>query len=132
MPPIESWAQRLRQYATWAGLTREDLFADDEMRRPLTFHDLRHSGITWRALRGDDPMKIMRAAGHADLRTSQRYVNEAQTFEDRSTFGTMFPAVGLERLLGFGLSSGFHRNSFPQVQDNTLELGRPQGDSNPC
>jgi integrase len=81
MPPREEWAARLRKYLGWAGVTRVDLFADDATRRPINFHDLRHSGITWRAVRGDEPLKIQRAAGHDDLRTTQRYINEAQTFE---------------------------------------------------
>jgi integrase len=45
-------------------VTRADLFADDATRRDLSFHDLRHSGITWRAVRGDEPLKVQRAAGH--------------------------------------------------------------------
>jgi integrase len=65
----------------WAGLTGADIFADDATRRPINFHHLRHTGITWRAVRGDKPSKIMRAAGHDDLSTTQRYINEAQTFE---------------------------------------------------
>jgi Phage integrase family len=90
MPPRESLAARLRKYLGWAGVTRADLFADDATRRPLNFHDLRHTGITWRAVRSDNHVQIMRAAGHDDLATTQRYINEAQTFEP-ATFGEPFP-----------------------------------------
>jgi hypothetical protein len=98
MPPAEEMAKRLRRYVAWAcedaGIElREELLADDETRRPLVWHDLRHTGITWRAVRGDDPLKVQRAAGHTDLRTTQRYINEAQTFEDRGTFGEPFPPL---------------------------------------
>lgn len=41
--------------------------ADDQTRRPIVWHGLRHSGITWRAVRGDEHLKIQRAAGHTDL-----------------------------------------------------------------
>ncbi len=63
-------------------------------------------GITWRALRGDDPLKIQRAAGHDDLKTTQRYINEAQTFEGQS-FGEPFPGVPLPLLSIYGSNSGF-------------------------
>ncbi len=97
MPQRKDWAKRLRKYLGWAladaGIKpREDLFADDETRRPMSFHDLRHTGISWRAIRGDDPLKIQRAAGHDDLRTTQRYIEEAETF-DREAFGSPFPSL---------------------------------------
>ena len=105
MPPREEWAERLRKYLGWAGVTRSDLFADDAIRRQISFHDLRHTGITWRAVRGDEPLKVMRAAGHDDLRTTQRYINEAQTFEGPS-FGLPFRAVPIEQLSTFGRTFG--------------------------
>lgn len=105
MPPAELMAPKLRQYVRWAledagMVVREDLFADDETRRQLTWHDLRHTGLTWRAVRGDDPMKIMRAAGHSDMATTQLYINEAQTFEDVGTFGEPFPPLDLALMTG--------------------------------
>jgi integrase len=105
MPPIEEMPPKLRKYVRWgledAGMpVREDLFADDETRRPLSWHDLRHTGITWRAVRGDDPMKIMRSAGHSDMATTQLYINEAQTFEDAQTFGEPFPALDVPAMMG--------------------------------
>ena len=106
LPPRESLAKRLRKYLSWAGVTRAEVFAVDETRRALNFHDLRHTGITWRAVRGDEPLKVQRAAGHDDLATTQRYINEAQTFEG-VRFGQPFPPVALSSLVGFGLSFGF-------------------------
>ncbi len=97
MPIQREWAKRLRRYLRWgledAGIAiRDDLFADDTTRRQLSFHDLRHTGITWRAVRGDEPLKIQRAAGHDDLRTTQRYIEESETF-DRAGFGEPFPPL---------------------------------------
>ncbi len=100
MPPAVDWAKKLRVYLERAGVDRADLFANDATRRQISFHDLRHTGITWRAVRGDDPMKIMRAAGHDDMRTTQRYINEAETF-DAATFGTPFPPVPVEYLRAY-------------------------------
>ena len=81
----------LRRHLRLAGVTRAELFTDDETRIPLTFHDLRATGITWRAVRGDDPLKIQRDAGHRDLATTQRYIREASVYGDG--FGAVFPEL---------------------------------------
>jgi integrase len=145
MPPSEEMAKRLRRYVAWAcedaGIElREELLADDETRRPLVWHDLRHTGITWRAVRGDDPLKVQRASGHTDLRTTQRYINEAQTFEDAATFGVPFPALPVDALMaidGAGSGAEGFRSSFAisdraaaRKPEKTVVCGRPQGDSN--
>ncbi|HEY1696182.1 MAG TPA: site-specific integrase [Polyangiaceae bacterium] len=139
MPPREEWARRLRKYLGWAGVTRAELFVpkDHPTLRRLTFHDLRHTGITWRAIRGDDPMKVERAAGHDDLKTTQRYINEAETFEG-SAFGEPFPAVDVELLTPFpGGAANTVRTSVIPAVDNAIrsrfpeESGRPQRESNP-
>ncbi|MGD0678195.1 MAG: site-specific integrase, partial [Polyangiaceae bacterium] len=129
-PPRESLAKRLRKYLSWAGVTRAELFAEDETRRTITFHDLRHTGITWRAVRGDEPLKVQRAAGHDDLATTQRYINEAQTFEG-VLFGQPFPPVAISALVGFGLSFGVLATAMADGVGFSHESLRPQGDSNP-
>jgi integrase len=130
MPPGESAAKRLRKYLGWAVLKRGDLFADDAMRRPLDFHDLRHTGITWRAVRGDDHLKVMRAAGHDDPRTTMRYVNEAQTFEGVS-FGEPFPTIPLGLLSNFGSNNGFEPSIHTESPAFLGEKPCPQRESNP-
>jgi hypothetical protein len=79
MPSIGRQSHKLRVYLQRAGVTRADLFTSDATRKALTFHDLRATGITWCAVRGDDPWKIMQRAGHADLETTRIYVREAET-----------------------------------------------------
>jgi integrase len=91
MPAVCEWAAGLRRHLRIAGVTRADLFAHDETRRQISFHDLRHTGITWRAVRGDPAFDIKDGAGHTDLETTQRYVNEARVFGD--DFGEPFPAL---------------------------------------
>jgi integrase len=77
--PQKKAAAKLREHLKRAGITRADLHADDESRKPLSFHDAgRATGITWMALRGDDPLKIQRRAGHADFDTTQIYIREAE------------------------------------------------------
>lgn len=98
MPPPEALSATLRRYLEWAGVTREDLFVpeSDPTRRRIVFHSLRDTGITWRAVRGDDPLKIQRAAGHDDFATTQGYIHAAEVFG--TGFGTVFPPIP-ERLL---------------------------------
>jgi integrase len=128
MPPREEWAARLRKYLKWAGIKRADLFADDNTRRQISFHDLRHTGITWRALRGDEPLKVQRAAGHDDLRTTQRYINEAQTFEGEN-FGEPFPTLPLDALCRFGSGFGVSAVENPPRPYFSQEQERPQRES---
>lgn len=93
MPPVRELSDQLRRYLGWAGVTRAELFADDETRAPLTFHDLRATGITWRAVRGDDALKIQRAVGHTSLATTQRYIREAEVIGRE--IGVTFPPLAL-------------------------------------
>jgi integrase len=91
VPPECDLSARLTVYLKLAGCTREDLFADDEHRCSITFHDLRATGITWRAIRGDNPIKIQRAAGHASLNTTQGYIRTAEDLGGLA--GEPFPTV---------------------------------------
>jgi integrase len=110
----------LRADLAEAGVTREELTADDETRRPLDFHDLRHTYGTWRAIRGDDVIKIRFAMGHTDLTTTQRYINEAHVFEG-ARFGVPFGP--LPSLIGPA--------DWPTVR-KTERYQRPQRELNPC
>ena len=95
MPPAEDLADRLRQYLRWAGVQREELFveASDRTRKRITWHDLRATGITWRAVRGDDPLKIQAAAGHKDFATTAGYVRDAEALAE--AFGEVFPPLSI-------------------------------------
>jgi hypothetical protein len=86
----------LKVYLRRAGVTREDLFTTDATRKAMTFHDLRATGITWCAVRGNDPLKIMQRAGHADFTTTQIYLREAENLN--AGFGDVFPPLPPELL----------------------------------
>jgi len=90
-------ARDLRAHLAAAGIDRADLFTNDRTRKWITFHDLRATGITWMAVRGDDPWKIRQRAGHRSLATTERYVRLAE--ELRPGFGIPFPPLP-EALLG--------------------------------
>jgi hypothetical protein len=89
-------SDELRAHLKSAGVERAALFARDATRRPIRLYDLRATGITWMAVRGDDPAKIMRRAGHADFKTTLGYIREAENL--RETFGTVFPPLPPELL----------------------------------
>ena len=84
-------AKHLRAHLKSAGVTRAELFASDKTRKSMTFYDLRATGITWRAIRGDEPLRIQRAAGHSGFETTQGYIREAESV--REEFGEVFPVL---------------------------------------
>ncbi len=90
MPPECDLAARLRTYLKRAGVTRAELFANDSTRKQITFYDLRATGITWMAIRGDEPLRIMQRAGHKNFETTMGYVREAETLGD---VGKPFPEL---------------------------------------
>jgi integrase len=116
MPPREDGAATLRKHLEAVGITRAELYADDATRTPITFHDLRATGITWRAVRGDEPLKIQRSAGHTDLNTTQRYIREAENL--RAGFGDVFPELP-RALLGADPGDGPHGGGERRSPDGT-------------
>ena len=61
-------------------------------RKQIGFHDAgRSTGITWMALRGDDPLKIQCRAGHQDFATTQGYIREAENLT--CVIGVPFPPL---------------------------------------
>jgi integrase len=91
MPASGQLSAKLKVYLRRAGITRADLFTSDETRKAITFHDLRATGITWCAVRGDDALKIKQRAGHASFSTTEGYIREAENM--RAGFGAVFPAL---------------------------------------
>jgi integrase len=74
-----------------AKVKRPDLYVTDATRKRVTWYDLRATGITWRAIRGDEPLRIMRSAGHSDFATTLGYIREAEAVG--AGFGGVFPAL---------------------------------------
>ena len=80
MPPKQKLADELRVHLARAGVDREELHASDDLRRPLSFHDLRHTFATWLALSGASELQIQTRLGHASAEMTQRYIAEAEAF----------------------------------------------------
>lgn len=87
------YAAVLRQDLLTAGATRRELHesSDDPPRSWMTMHDLRTTGITWMAVRGDSVLAVMARAGHSDIKMTQHYVAEAALL--RRGYGTPFPPL---------------------------------------
>jgi len=94
LPDHEDRAVLLREHLQLAGVTRDELFTSDATRRAITFHDLRATGITWAAVRGDDPLRIKQRAGHRSFSTTEGYIREAENL--REGFGEPFPPLPAE------------------------------------
>jgi hypothetical protein len=91
-------ARKLRHYLKVAGVDREELHETTETSQAIVFHGLRATGITWQAVRGDDPLKIKRRAGHASFTTTEIYIREAENLG--AGFGTGFPPLPASILAG--------------------------------
>jgi hypothetical protein len=87
-------ARPFREFLKRAGVERAELHEDTPTRKAMTFYDLRATGITWSAVRGDEPLKIMQRAGHTEFDTTMIYVRMAE--ELRRGFGTPFAPLPAE------------------------------------
>ncbi len=79
-------------------MTRPELFATTATSKQVRFHDLRASGLTWLAIRGDSPVQIQHVAGHTDFATTKKYIDAAGAV-DLLPGEQLFPALP-DRLLG--------------------------------
>jgi len=90
-PVAEHTARSLRDWLRKAGVNRAALHKNSPTHKNITFHDLRATGLTWMANRGDDPLKIQQRAGHTDFNTTQGYIRRAKAV--REGFGQPFPSL---------------------------------------
>jgi integrase len=101
-------SRQLQRCLRLAEVKRAELLVTDRTRNAITFHDLRATGLTWAAVRGDDPLRIKQRAGHRTFSTTEGYIREAENLRD-ADFGTPFPPLPELRIAsGF---SGAHRGA---------------------
>jgi integrase len=81
-------AGELRRHLLLAKVTRTALHEPTETSLPIRFHDLRATGITWAALRGDSLLEIRDRAGHRDVEQTNAYMRRAAAAGD---VGDPFP-----------------------------------------
>src|SRR5579872_1824498 len=136
MPDNEDRAALLRQHLEQAEIKRADLFADNARQKHMTFHDLRATGITWMAVRGDDPLRIKQRAGHSAFSTTEIYIREAENLA--AGFGNVFPPLpsdlvhGTERAPARSkLRSKLRAPATPSQRKDSPSLGGATGDRTP-
>ncbi len=91
LPSERDMARGLRRWLKKAGVERAELHDATPTRKAITFHDLRATGITWMAIRGDEPLRIQQRAGHESFATTAGYIREAEAIRDG--FGHVFPSL---------------------------------------
>ncbi len=69
-----------------AGIDRPELLHATPTSLACRFHDLRASGITWRAARGDSPHARRQEAGHEDQATNDLYLRKLRTLYGANLF----------------------------------------------
>jgi integrase len=107
MPSDRDMSRGLRRWLMRAGVDRADLHERSLTHKAMTFHDLRSTGITWMAVRGDEPLKIQQRAGHKHFDTTQRYIREADSI--REGFGIPFPSLSeVVEILGANRTAQSH------------------------
>jgi len=124
-------ARNLRRWLVKAGITRPALHESTATSLNLTWHDLRATGATWMAVRGDDPLKIMQRCGHKSFSTTMVYVREGEAI--REGFGEPFPPLPECLLRPSGVSqrvSQFAEPLAPSARES-LNFQRGGRDSNP-
>lgn len=73
-PVMSHLAENLRADLLKAGVDRAALHVPRKGARVMRFHDLRATGITYLAIRGDTDNQIRERAGHTDFKTTQIYI----------------------------------------------------------
>ncbi|MGA2451512.1 MAG: tyrosine-type recombinase/integrase [Polyangiaceae bacterium] len=122
LPPPTHAPAYLRRFLLKAGVDRPELHKGSPTRKPMTWHDLRATGLTWMAVRGDDPLKIKQRAGHAAFSTTEIYIRSAEAV--RQGFGEPFPELPA-CLLGSGADAPPSGNSV--IESSLTENGSRNG-----
>lgn len=130
-PCVKDQSGELRRALRRAGVERAELFDDLPTLKPMTFHDLRATGITWEAIAGTEPLRIQQRAGHSALTTTQIYIRMAE--DVRGDFGTTFGPLPADLGSRDGSQDGYRGVS--SRAGNTLPQGVSaefwERDSNP-
>jgi integrase len=128
VPPPEDCAALVRRDLAKAGVLRPALHGKDPGSHQITFHGLRDTYCTWRAVRGDKPTEIMTHAGHRSFATTQRYLDLAGTLRAGGGYGEPLAALPDQLLEP---EPNRPRVSSPNGAKRSESL-RPQRELNPC
>jgi integrase len=97
-------ARDLRRWLTVAGVNRPALHEGTTASKPLRWHDLRATGLTWLAVQGRPATEIRDIAGHTMTAMTDRYMRAAGVLRG-GRFGDVFPTLPDPSDLLLGVSS---------------------------
>lgn len=117
-------AMELRRDLDAAGITREELFTRRGPSVPITQHDLRATGITYLAMRGESDDAIRERAGHTDFKTTQLYIRRGRRMVS-ATLGDPFDALPVSLLDGSAKQKRVRVSS--KISSPVLEKNESQG-----
>jgi hypothetical protein len=83
------------------------------MERALTFHDLRDTGLTHIAVRGDSAIAIQWAGGHSNFKTTQGHIDRGKVEARR--IGDPLPPLPAELLRDTAESDAEYRHEIAPV-----------------
>ena len=109
-------SRTFRRWLAKAGVTGPAARDGTPTSKPLTWHDLRATGATWMAVRGDDPLKIKQRCGHADVLHDARSTSGRPRPSGRGS-ATCFPdapAVPARNRPRIARGDSFSRSSLKQ------------------
>lgn len=132
LPPPEDRAELLRKDLWTVGVRREALHRSDELQRAIVLHDLRDTGLTHMAVRGDSPIAIQWTGGHTDFKTTQGYIDRGKV--DARRIGTPLPPLPPGLIPPESVPSAvpsFSRTAERKYR-KPLVFSRPQRELNPC
>jgi integrase len=124
LPNLQDIACGFRRWLKRAGIDRDGLHRGTSVSKPLRWHDLRATGLTWYAVEGRSSAELRDIAGHTQSSMTDRYVRAAGVLRG-GRFGAPFPP--LPAALGF-------RSSFAPEAKLSAILAAKQcegGDLNP-
>lgn len=123
VPPPEDCAELVRRDLLKAKVTRPALHGKDPGSHQITFHALRDTYCTHRAVRGDNPTAIMAHAGHRSFATTQKYLDLASTLRAGAGYGEPLGP----------LPAGLNQPTVSAPESaKCAESLRPQRELNPC
>lgn len=130
-PTLSNLASHLRADLWAAGVRREALHVKRRGARMMRFHDLRATGITYLALRGDSDNNVRDRAGHTDFKTTLEYIRRGQHAAG-ARMGDPFGELPTELLkLPESESSRHSSDGEKESGECRAELARSPGDALP-
>jgi len=104
LPSNRDMARGLRLYLKRAGVDRKGLHVASKVSKPIRWHDLRATGLTWYAVAGRAATEIRDVAGHAMTSQTDRYMRAAGLLRG-GRFGDVFPELPGDLVPLVGVSS---------------------------